>query len=74
MCIRRAVEMCGLGTASLREIRTDKHHRIDIDDLLRAIKSDRESQTRIPMMIIGTAGFILRFDKFSNYRQLMLVR
>jgi aromatic-L-amino-acid decarboxylase len=56
-CVRRAFEVCGLGTDSLRVLPTDSLHRIDPDALARAIAADRAAGCR-PFLIIGNAGTV----------------
>lgn len=56
-CVRRAFEVAGLGSASLRVLPTDSLHRIDLAVAQRAIAADRESGHR-PFMIVGNAGTV----------------
>lgn len=56
-CVRRAFEVSGLGSASLRILSTDSLHRIDPDALARAIAEDRAAGRR-PFMIVGNAGTV----------------
>jgi glutamate/tyrosine decarboxylase-like PLP-dependent enzyme len=56
-CIARAMEMSGLGSASLRCIPVDAMHRIRIDELRSAIEADKVAG-RHPFLIVGTAGTV----------------
>lgn len=56
-CVNKALDLCGLGTSSLRLIPTDARHRIDVRELEKAIAKDRESGCQ-PFMIVGTAGAV----------------
>jgi len=56
-CVRRAFEVCGLGTASLRVLATDSLQRLDPALLTRAIAEDRAAGNR-PFMLIGNAGTV----------------
>ncbi len=56
-CVRRAFEVAGLGSASLRVLPTDSLHRIDPAIVKRAIDEDR-AQGRVPFMIVGNAGTV----------------
>lgn len=56
-CVRRAFEVAGLGSASLRVLPTDSLHRIDPSALERAIEEDRDAGN-VPFMIVGNAGTV----------------
>jgi glutamate/tyrosine decarboxylase-like PLP-dependent enzyme len=56
-CIAGAIDMAGIGTAALRMIPTDAHHRMDISKLQAAIHEDIAAGKR-PFLIIGTAGTV----------------
>ena len=56
-CVRRAFEVSGLGSASLRVLPTDSLHRIDPAIAARAIAEDRAAGHR-PFMIVGNAGTV----------------
>ena len=56
-CVRRAFEVAGLGSASLRVLATDSLHRLDPAVLSRAIAEDRAAGAR-PFMVIGNAGTV----------------
>lgn len=56
-CVPRAMEMAGLGNASLRRIPTNRAGQIDIDALQRqALRDKAEGGT--PFMVVGTAGTV----------------
>ena len=56
-CVRRAFEVCGLGSGSLRVLPTDSLHRVDAAVIARAIAQDRAAGNR-PFMLIGNAGTV----------------
>ena len=56
-CIARGMEMAGLGSNSLRTVRTDAAHRIDLKALHTLIAEDRAAGL-IPFAVIGTAGTV----------------
>jgi len=56
-CVPRAMDMAGLGSASLRRVRTDEHHRMDLAILRQAIAADRAAGLT-PFMIVGSAGTV----------------
>jgi aromatic-L-amino-acid/L-tryptophan decarboxylase len=56
-CVSKALDLCGIGSQSLRRISTDNRHRIDLAALERAINADRESGFQ-PFLIVGTAGTV----------------
>ena len=56
-CIRKAMDMSGLGSESLREIPTDPMHRIRIPALRKAIAADRNAGYT-PFLVVGTAGTV----------------
>jgi aromatic-L-amino-acid decarboxylase len=56
-CVRRAFEISGLGSASLRVLPTDTLHRLDPAALSRAIAEDRAAGHR-PFLIVGNAGTV----------------
>ena len=53
--IEKAAVLFGLGSNSIRWIRTDANNKMDNEDLERTIKEDLENGFK-PIMIIGTAG------------------
>jgi glutamate/tyrosine decarboxylase-like PLP-dependent enzyme len=56
-CIAKAMDMAGFGTDALRQIATDKLHRIDTDALRAAIQQDRDAGL-VPFLVVGTAGSV----------------
>jgi aromatic-L-amino-acid/L-tryptophan decarboxylase len=54
-CIRKAIEIAGLGSGALRLIPTDSRYRIDLRALHEAICKDREAGLA-PFFVVGTAG------------------
>jgi aromatic-L-amino-acid/L-tryptophan decarboxylase len=55
--VRKAVELLGLGSASLRQIAVDSQFRIDITALNAAISADRQAGLQ-PICIIGNVGTV----------------
>lgn len=56
-CIAQAIDLCGIGTESLRLISTDADGRMNISDLEAAIAADRASGLT-PFLVVGTAGTV----------------
>ncbi len=56
-CIRKAMDMAGLGADTLRIIPTDAVHRIDVSALRKAIAADRAAGLQ-PFLVIGSAGTV----------------
>jgi aromatic-L-amino-acid decarboxylase len=56
-CVRRGMEMSGLGSDALRVIPVDRHWRMDLDALRRAIARDRAAGLE-PFLVVGTAGTV----------------
>ncbi|HTC31232.1 MAG TPA: pyridoxal-dependent decarboxylase [Candidatus Acidoferrum sp.] len=56
-CVRRAFEVSGLGSGSLRVLPTDSLHRVDPTAVARAIADDHAAGNR-PFMLIGNAGTV----------------
>ena len=56
-CIRRALEMAGLGAQALRLIPTDDRHAIGLIALQQAIVEDRARGLQ-PFLVVGTAGTV----------------
>lgn len=56
-CVRRAFEVAGLGSRSLRVLPTDTLHRLDSAALVRAIAEDRAAGNR-PFMLVANAGTV----------------
>jgi glutamate/tyrosine decarboxylase-like PLP-dependent enzyme len=55
--IQKAVDMAGLGTASIRWIPTDQRLRMDVAALRRQVDIDRAAND-IPCLVVGTAGSV----------------
>ncbi|HMB74353.1 MAG TPA: aminotransferase class V-fold PLP-dependent enzyme, partial [Gammaproteobacteria bacterium] len=53
--LEKASDIAGLGTDSIRWVRTDRDHRLDAADLERQIAADAGSGVQ-PFLVIGTAG------------------
>jgi glutamate/tyrosine decarboxylase-like PLP-dependent enzyme/glutathione synthase/RimK-type ligase-like ATP-grasp enzyme len=56
-CVGKAIEITGLGSAALRIVPVDNHHRMDVGALAEAIRKDREAG-RTPFLVVGTAGTV----------------
>lgn len=56
-CVRRAFEIAGLGSASLRVLPADGLHRMDPTALERAIETDL-AHDLVPFMVVGNAGSV----------------
>jgi aromatic-L-amino-acid/L-tryptophan decarboxylase len=56
-CVRRAFEVSGLGSGSLRVLPTDSLHRVDPGALARAVAEDRAAGHR-PFMLVANAGTV----------------
>ncbi len=56
-CVRRAMELAGIGARHLRIIPSDYSRAMRLDDLRSAIKADRDSGLK-PFLIFGTAGSV----------------
>ena len=56
-CIRKAVELLGLGSASIRTVGMDRKCRLDPDDLRRAVAADRARGLR-PFCVAASAGTV----------------
>ena len=56
-CVRRAFEVAGLGSASLRVLPVDALHRVDPANVRRAIDEDRAAGN-VPFAIVGNAGTV----------------
>ena len=55
--IHKGADLSGIGTDGIRWIPTDKDFRMNIEELRKQIRADREAGER-PLMVIGTAGSI----------------
>jgi aromatic-L-amino-acid/L-tryptophan decarboxylase len=56
-CIRKAVELLGLGSASIRTVAMDPDLRLDVADLRRAVAKDRALGLR-PFCVAASAGTV----------------
>jgi aromatic-L-amino-acid decarboxylase len=56
-CVRRGMEMSGLGGDALRAIPVDRDWRMDLAQLGAAIRADRAAGLR-PFLVVGTAGTV----------------
>jgi aromatic-L-amino-acid decarboxylase len=56
-CIARALDLCGLGSDSLRLIPTNTRHQMDSTALASAIAADRAAGFT-PFLVVGTAGTV----------------
>jgi aromatic-L-amino-acid decarboxylase len=56
-CVRRGMEMSGLGSDALRMVPLDRAGRMDPDALVAAIGADRAAGLR-PFLVVGTAGTV----------------
>jgi aromatic-L-amino-acid/L-tryptophan decarboxylase len=57
VCVPRAFDVAGLGSAALRKVPTDAEGRMKLPALRDAIKRDREAGAR-PFILIGTCGSV----------------
>ena len=57
VCVRRAMELAGFGSAALRLIATDRDQRIDVPALSAAIATDRAAGCT-PFFLVGNAGTV----------------
>jgi glutamate/tyrosine decarboxylase-like PLP-dependent enzyme len=56
-CVTKAMEMSGIGAASLRLVPTDASRRADVAAMARAIADDRRDGA-VPLLVVGTAGTV----------------
>jgi glutamate/tyrosine decarboxylase-like PLP-dependent enzyme/Tfp pilus assembly protein PilF len=56
-CIRKAMDIAGIGSDALRLIPTDDRHRVDLSALEKAIEADQRDGFT-PFLIVGTAGTV----------------
>ncbi len=56
-CVRKSVEMLGLGTESLHEVPIDAERRMDVSGLARAVAEDRAAGHR-PFCVVASAGTV----------------
>jgi aromatic-L-amino-acid decarboxylase len=55
LCVKKALELLGLGSKSVHLVPVDDNFQIKIDDLKAAIQTDRKNGL-VPFCIIGNAG------------------
>ncbi len=56
-CIRKGMDIAGIGSDALRLIPTDHRHRIDLGALEKAVEADRR-EGFTPFLVVGTAGTV----------------
>jgi aromatic-L-amino-acid/L-tryptophan decarboxylase len=56
-CVRKAVEMLGLGNSAIRTIPVDDQYRMRVEDLDAAIRRDKEAGKR-PIAVVASAGTV----------------
>jgi len=56
-CISKAMDIAGLGSDALRQVATDRQHRIDIEALRARIAQDRRAGIK-PFLVVGSAGTV----------------
>ena len=56
-CVRKAVELLGLGSNAIRTIPVDDHYRIRVTDLESAIRRDTDEGKR-PIAVVASAGTV----------------
>jgi glutamate/tyrosine decarboxylase-like PLP-dependent enzyme/glutathione synthase/RimK-type ligase-like ATP-grasp enzyme len=54
-CIRKAMDISGIGSGALRSIPVDGRYRMDLNGLEKAIEADRRAGLT-PFLVVGTAG------------------
>ncbi|HJZ98146.1 MAG TPA: aminotransferase class V-fold PLP-dependent enzyme [Candidatus Solibacter sp.] len=55
--LRKAAAMLGLGTASVRSVRTNARQEMDLDDLARQVREDRAAG-HLPFCVVASAGTV----------------
>ncbi|MGH7493484.1 MAG: pyridoxal phosphate-dependent decarboxylase family protein [bacterium] len=55
--IQKAADLSGIGTDGIRWVPTDRDFRMNVDELRKQIRADRESGEH-PLIVVGTAGSI----------------
>lgn len=70
-CIKKALELIGLGSTALHLIPVDENFRIKIDDLQMAMENDRKNGLT-PFCIIGNAGTV-NTGAFDNLLELSMI-
>jgi glutamate/tyrosine decarboxylase-like PLP-dependent enzyme len=56
-CLAKAMDLCGIGSAALRLVPTDRRGSIDLAALHNAIHKDRDDSFQ-PFLVVGTAGSV----------------
>ena len=56
-CVRKSVELMGLGTDNLREVPTDGGRRLSVEGLAEAVAADRAAGLR-PFCVVASAGTV----------------
>ncbi len=55
--LKKAMELMGMGRASLRSVGVDGGYRMKVDELKEAIAADRAAGV-VPLCVVGTAGTV----------------
>jgi len=56
-CVRKAVELLGIGSENLRIVPVDESGRIQVEALRRAVEEDRAAGA-VPFLVVGSAGTV----------------
>jgi len=56
-CVRKAMDLTGLGADALRSVRVDSSHRVDVAAMRAQIARDREIGLK-PFLVVGSAGTV----------------
>ena len=56
-CVGKAMDLCGLGSDSLRLVPIDSHRRMDLAALQKAVEKDRAAGLQ-PFLVVGTVGAV----------------
>jgi glutamate/tyrosine decarboxylase-like PLP-dependent enzyme len=56
-CVRKAMDLAGLGSDALRSMRVDSSHRVDVEEMRAQIARDRETGLK-PFLVVGSAGTV----------------
>ena len=56
-CVKKAMDLAGLGSDALRSIETDSSHRVDVAAMRAQIATDREIGLN-PFLVVGSAGTV----------------
>ena len=54
-CIKKSINMAGLGCCHIRYIKQDDNHKMDVDDLRSHIENDKQNNLQ-PFLVVGNAG------------------